>query len=350
MKLCCACHGMLPEASYSKKQWQARKIRRCKECVSANRGIDASPPKSVADVVLGNDDTFEGIAPFLDCVDLARLSATSKDISRGVDRAASRLISSLDVRYGGDEGLSRLEQLWTLGSPLEFDSLLGSRIGYVDGDKACVYSSNPNSLHTPLYIEERTGEETGFQEWEGRDATAICSRHVMTSGKHYAKFTIATSDDIVIFRYVYCRIGIMRPIPGFWGGHYGIFCPLKSAWFNDFLGEKTLAWGESNKHCVLYYDFDGACEWGDWTFREFEGVHTDQPWEGQKGFELWDGELGLLLDLDEGTLTVYRNGTRLGVMMDGLTGEYCWVVNMLAQSHGHPSEQNVRVERAPIPD
>ena len=64
---------------------------------------------------------------------------------------------------------------------------------------------------------------------------------------------------------------------------------------------------------------------------------------------IFNGELGLLLDLDEGTLTVYKDGTRLGVMMDGLSGEYTWVAEMTAQAHGSPDEQNVRIERAPVP-
>ena len=45
-------------------------------------------------------------------------------------------------------------------------------------------------------------------------------------------------------------------------------------------------------------------------------------------------ELGLLLeDLDEGTLTAYKGGTRLGIMIDGLAGEYVWVSHVLAQAH-----------------
>ena len=64
---------------------------------------------------------------------------------------------------------------------------------------------------------------------------------------------------------------------------------------------------------------------------------------------IFNGELGLLLDLDEGTLTVYKDGTRLGVMMDGLSGEYTWVVEITAQANGSPDGQNVRIERAPIP-
>ena len=38
-------------------------------------------------------------------------------------------------------------------------------------------------------------------------------------------------------------------------------------------------------------------------------------------------EIGMLLDLDEGTLTGYKNGRKLGVK-NGLAGEYCWVVSL----------------------
>ena len=40
--------------------------------------------------------------------------------------------------------------------------------------------------------------------------------------------------------------------------------------------------------------------------------------------------IGLLLDLDEGSIAVYLNGVRLGVMDDGLSGEYCWAVSLYA--------------------
>ena len=36
------------------------------------------------------------------------------------------------------------------------------------------------------------------------------------------------------------------------------------------------------------------------------------------------GTIEMLLDLDEGTLTVYRNNRRLGVMKSGPSGSYCW--------------------------
>ena len=33
----------------------------------------------------------------------------------------------------------------------------------------------------------------------------------------------------------------------------------------------------------------------------------------------------MLLDLGEGTLSVYQNGRRVGTLKDGLAGEYCWI-------------------------
>ena len=39
-----------------------------------------------------------------------------------------------------------------------------------------------------------------------------------------------------------------------------------------------------------------------------------------------DDCIGMLLDLDEGTMTVFKNGRRLGVMTKGLTGKKSWAV------------------------
>jgi hypothetical protein len=35
----------------------------------------------------------------------------------------------------------------------------------------------------------------------------------------------------------------------------------------------------------------------------------------------------MLLDLDQGSMTIYKNGDLLGAMVtEGLSGEYCWAV------------------------
>ena len=39
-------------------------------------------------------------------------------------------------------------------------------------------------------------------------------------------------------------------------------------------------------------------------------------------------KLGLELDLNDGTLDVYKNDKRLGTLKSGLVGEYCWVVSL----------------------
>lgn len=44
--------------------------------------------------------------------------------------------------------------------------------------------------------------------------------------------------------------------------------------------------------------------------------------------------LGLLLDLDEGALAVYENGRNLGILKSGLTGSYCWRVEIFDIADG----------------
>ena len=36
-------------------------------------------------------------------------------------------------------------------------------------------------------------------------------------------------------------------------------------------------------------------------------------------------------DLDQGSMTVYKNDERLGVMATGLSGEYCWAVEIICE-------------------
>eukprot|EP01046_Picozoa_sp_COSAG06_P065814 COSAG06_NODE_16335_length_1006_cov_25.051819_1_plen_69_part_00 len=51
----------------------------------------------------------------------------------------------------------------------------------------------------------------------------------------------------------------------------------------------------------------------------------------------------MLLDLDQGTMTVYKNDERLGVMATGLSGEYCWAVSLQRQG------DSARIEAAASP-
>ena len=83
-------------------------------------------------------------------------------------------------------------------------------------------------------------------------------------------------------------------------------------------------------HC-FYTTYDGAC------------YPSYNHWEGrQNATELGD-RIGLLLDLDQGTMTVYKNDERLGVMATELSGEYSWAVSMWDQG------ESARIEAAEVP-
>ena len=54
---------------------------------------------------------------------------------------------------------------------------------------------------------------------------------------------------------------------------------------------------------------------------------TYSDWQGRERLGE-SGTIGLLLDPDEGTLSVFKNGRRLGLMKEGLGGEYVWFVSV----------------------
>ena len=65
---------------------------------------------------------------------------------------------------------------------------------------------------------------------------------------------------------------------------------------------------------------------------------AEQTWDGQQGANVGD-RIGLLLDRSDGSLSVYKNDVRLGVMVSsGLAGEYCWAVSL------YNKDDRVRIE------
>ena len=63
---------------------------------------------------------------------------------------------------------------------------------------------------------------------------------------------------------------------------------------------------------------------------ELQNDFQTLDWEGQEETQEASFKIGLELDLNEGTLVVYKNDRRLGTMMSGLAGEYCWVVTFVS--------------------
>ena len=66
-----------------------------------------------------------------------------------------------------------------------------------------------------------------------------------------------------------------------------------------------------------------------------------RDWEGMQAVREQGDRIGMLLDLDQGSMSVWKNGELLGVMQaEGLSGPLCWAVAL-----GH----SARIESAAVP-
>ena len=69
------------------------------------------------------------------------------------------------------------------------------------------------------------------------------------------------------------------------------------------------------------FHVDGLCFYTNWE----EATNRRCHWEGVDDYDKTIDTLGMLLDLDIGTLSVYQNGRKVGTLKDGLAGVYCWI-------------------------
>ena len=197
---------------------------------------------------------------------------------------------------------SELEQL---RSPRLFDQLVGTNLSYVNDDKSYIKLAGKSN-----------------------DTTAICN-HVMRAGKHYVTFQIGGTRDNV-------QLGLIRPVKDFDKRNYKSFGLLKPGYFGKLNNERTKRWGDSPVYiCVLGLKSGNCCYGGRRTFGGF-------GWNGQESFRIGD-DIGMLLDFDTGTLAVYKNERRLGVMRDKLSGDFSWVASVKIPG------TTVRIEKGPIP-
>ena len=95
----------------------------------------------------------------------------------------------------------------------------------------------------------------------------------------------------------------------------------------------------------MYYGSNGACYSCHWHKGNVGNSTRDITW--RESFSGSEGALGLLLDLDEGTLSVYNNGHMVGVMERGLVGHYCWVMSTLEGVGGTGAQ--VTIKRGTVP-
>ena len=117
--------------------------------------------------------------------------------------------------------------------------------------------------------------------------------------------------------------------------------PLIETFFDNFaLSDRGRNHTNNCIDCCLIDLKNGNCFTHNWIRGGRHSKETFNNWDlnletfGRGDIETWDGyepmpgdEVGMLLDLDEGTLTIYKDGKKLGVKY-GLAGEYCWVASM----------------------
>ena len=198
------------------------------------------------------------------------------------------------------------------------------------------------SFRQPLCFDELVGDGLSSQEHpasvthtvRGNCSTAM-SGHAMRGGRHFVEFAIAVDEQNLPF----IHLGVIRPVSltnnidldadlnADWRGHVNpvnVRSTYKPSVAEKLRSQRTAQWGGGNVHCCAYDCFTGECVWTDW-----ENDNNASDWQGHEGLG-GSGTIGLLLDLNEGTLSVFKNGRRLGVMKDGLGGEYAWFASVWA--------------------
>ena len=271
--------------------------------------------------VLFNSDTLSKVILYLPSIDLLNLALTNKKFGISDDDDPSLIKKSAQIivqdvatkeqlaalpHYDGESSLADYHYLQLMREPLSFDQLVGTE--YVNNDKSCVVHSG--------------------NDWE----TAF-SNNILMAGKHYVTFEVNSSGSPSL-PFVY--IGVMRPGEANQGASGA---PICAEFFHNFT--RRMGHGDhiSNVHCCMYFSFNGECYSSNWGGSR-ESIITDKTWDGMES--MFEGELGMLLDLDEGTLTVFKNGRKLGIMKRGLRGSYCWAVSMY-------KGVNVTIKRGTIP-
>ena len=220
-------------------------------------------------------------------------------------------------KYNNDSGIGLCRALESLRRPLCFGQLVGN--GFSPQEHPAKVTCNRD-----------------------RVVSTSISGYVMRGGRHIVEIEI-TDDERKMHA---VHLGVIRPVTltedidlgtDWQGGVDPLYVSSrhKSAIAEKLRSQRTAKWGDSNIHCCAYDCIGGYCCWADWNTET--GICD---WRGREGLEARD-KISLLLDLEEGTITVFVKGRRLGVMKDRMHGEYCWFVTVY-------SACSISVERASL--
>ena len=274
------------------------------------------------ELALFNSDILLKIATYLPVDGLRQLSLTCRRLGIGCDdslslieETARRVVQDIATEeemaalpaYDRDNWLCKYNFLLSVRIPLAFDQLVGP-VDYVDGNKNRV--------------------SKGHVDWPS--ATAF-SNNIMMAGKHYVSFETCFTNN----RGIGLFVGVMRPGEAMQTANGS---PLNQSFYEHFTQRQGSVQYNNSINCCMYESFHGSCFSHDWG----EGNADRKTWNGMEGFS-GSCTIGMLLDLDVGTLSVYKNGRKLGVMKRRLTGQYCWAVAMKERG------SQVTIKRGTVP-
>ena len=118
---------------------------------------------------------------------------------------------------------------------------------------------------------------------------AAASEVVMRSGRHFAQFMVMVHGHIPPFMF----FGVIRP---------------------DYDVEGGMNAQDVDGHCFYSTYFGERCP---------DVIH----WEGMQAARKQGDRIAMLLDLDQGSMPVYKNEVLMGVVQaEGLSVEYCWAI------------------------
>ena len=256
------------------------------------------------------DDTLLHIAGFLPsakdllCLGFTNTRFSTKTMASAVGGAAAEMLSL--VEEAGRlwvAGCSDQERGWVPRRGLE------SRLGLMQEVELLRVPLAFGRAHADITLSEGGAVATINGHGSSR---AAASSMVMRSGRHFVQFAVIESR--------YLMFGVVRP------GY-------------DVEGVKEAAIEDG--HC--FYDTSDESGWS-------------SDWEGRQAATEQGDRIGMLLDLDQGSMTVWKNDDKLGVMAaEGLRGPLCWAVTlydgdiariMSAPAPASPTEEDLVAAKA----
>jgi len=312
------------------------------------------------------DDTVVALASFLAPHDMLSLASTCKRFGdkNGTTTSRSRRMAAREARKSG--GNREVRQKTESISLIEVAAHTVLHAKWTDDEKNAlprqgdeswigIYQEFLRVFCLPLQFDKLVGECSYSYVGRGNKATvcssgftissAICS-NIMRAGKHYVSFQVDENDPTTDYGSILC--GIMRPTTKNITSLRKCF-PVDEDLSSFSLKDYEILHTDDNVDCCAMNTNMGngliLKRWKKWEESELMAMDERQriqaaretqlqafDWEGMEQTQEASYKVGFALDLDEGTLDVYKNDRRLGTLRSGLVGEYCWVVTMISIS------------------